>query len=139
MGAWGYGHSENDAALDFLADIEESGNPEKMMTDALTSATKAAYQQSYEACTALVAAVYVDKQVNGIQYSPGEITAPMEVEAFSARHSVIDLSDLQPAAVEALRNILSGHSELNELWAESGEDHQLWRNELEQLMNRLIK
>jgi hypothetical protein len=31
MGAWGHGYFEDDDALDFMADMEESANPKELL------------------------------------------------------------------------------------------------------------
>jgi hypothetical protein len=38
MGAWGYGLFEDDSALDFMADIEESGNASEVIQRAFFNA-----------------------------------------------------------------------------------------------------
>lgn len=65
MGAWGHGYFEDDAALDLMADIEDSDNPKKVIRQAFETAIKAKHLESDKGSAVIVAATYVDGKVNG--------------------------------------------------------------------------
>jgi hypothetical protein len=136
MGAWGHGHFENDAALDFMADIEESNNPKDLLNEAFDTAD-ADYLETDVGTSAIVAAAYVDRQINGTRFTSSEHDEPLEVDTFPDRHPDQNFSDLKEKAVQALINVLDENSELNELWEENEEDYPAWRESIEQMIQRL--
>jgi hypothetical protein len=139
MGAWGYGHFEDDSALDFMADIEDSEHPKKDLSNAFETAINADYLESDEGNAAIVSAAYVDRQVNGTKFSSADQDEPFDVDTFPDRHPVLDFSDLRAKAVQALRKVLGDSSELNELWAENDEEYPSWREGVEKMIQRLDK
>ena len=139
MGAWGYGHFEDDSALDFMADVEESGDPKKLINDTFDTAIGDDYVESDDANAAIIAATYVDRQVNGTKFSAENQIEPLDVDTFPDRHPDMDFSDLRKKAVLALTKILADKSELKELWQENEEDYPSWRQGIEQLIQRLEK
>ena len=120
MGAWGHGYFEDDAALDFMADLEESGTPAEIIQRALKNALDADYLESDDGSAAIVAATYIDRQVNGTRFSSGD-AEPLLVDSFPDRHPEIDLSVDREMAANALLRVVGDNSELKELWEESGE------------------
>jgi len=139
MGAWGHGHFQDDAAFDFMADIEDADNPKEIISDAFETAIDADYLETDEANAVVVAATYVDRQLNGTTFSSPNSDEPLDVDTFPGRHPELDLSDLRNNAVQALRKVLDDNCELNELWAENEEDYPAWRQGIEQLIQRLDK
>ena len=139
MGAWGHRHYENDSALDFAAEVEESTNPKEIFANVFASVIESDYLDSEDAAAAIVSATYVDSQVNGTKFSGAESTELLEVDTFGVRHPNVDLADLQTKAVDALNKVLGDESELNELWLENEKDYPSWRHEVEQLIKRLTK
>ncbi len=137
MGAWGYGHFEDDSALDFMADIEESSNPKKVIGNTFEKAIAADYIESDEGTAVVVAAAYVDGQINGTKFSGGDQAEPLSVDTFANRHRDVDLSDLRKNAVQALNKVLGENSELKELWEENEEDFPLWKQGIQLLIKRL--
>jgi hypothetical protein len=137
MGAWGHGYFEDDAAFDFMSAIEEAGNPKEVIAYALDSAIEAEYIETDEGSAVIVAATYVDRQVNGTKFSEVDRDEPLKVDTFPDRHPDVDLSDLRDKAVQALKKLLDEQSELNELWAENDELYPAWRAGIEQLIQRL--
>ena len=117
MGAWGHGYFEDDAALDFVADVEESDNPKKVIQKAFDAAIKADYLESDAGCAVIVGATYVDRKVNGTKFSPQHTEESIEVDTFP----------------------LAEGSELNDLWAENEDDYSAWKAGVEQLIQRLNK
>jgi len=136
MGAWGHGHFEDDAAFDFMANVEESDNPKGLLENAFRIAIDADYLEADEANAVIVAATYVDRQANGTKFSTVD-DDPYDVDTFPDRHPEIDLSSIKAEAVQALQTVLSEKSELNELWAENEELYSSWRLGIEQLIGRL--
>ena|SRR5688572_29140135 len=139
MGAWGIGYFEDDSALDFMADIEDSDNPKQTIRDAISDAIDADYLESDQGTAAIIAAIYVDKQVNGTKYSSSDNDEPLDVDTFPERHPEQNFSDLKSTAVQALTKVLEENSELNELWAESEENYSASRQGVEQIISRLTK
>jgi hypothetical protein len=136
MGTWGHGFFEDDSALDFMADLEESDNPKDVIKEVFESAINSDYLESDEGTAIIVAAAYVDRQTNGTRFSPSTYIHPLSVDTFPERNTEIDLSDLRSAAVGALERVLSNRSELKELWEESGELGE-WEAGVFNLGNRL--
>lgn len=139
MGAWGLGHFENDSALDFAGDIEDSKNPKQLFIDTLDNAINSDYLDADDACYAIVAAAYVDSKIKGTRYSGPEDEEPMDMDTFCNKNRSLDLADLKDKAVGALMRVLNDDSELKELWEENEEDYPLWRSNVEQLIVRLSK
>jgi Domain of unknown function (DUF4259) len=136
MGAWGPGYFEDDAAVDFMRDIEESREPKRMLLKTFDSAIKKDYIESHEGSAVIVAAAYVDRQVNGTKFSAMG-TKPLEIDSFPERNPDQNFMDLKEKAVAALKKVLAENSEIRELWAENDDDYTLWKDSIEQLMGRL--
>jgi hypothetical protein len=137
MGTWGTGYFEDDAALDFMSNIEQSPDPKRMLVKAFDTAIKSDYLESDEGSAVIVAATYVDRQVNGTKFSTESNGVPLEVDTFPDRHPEQNLVDLKAKAVSALARILGENSEINELWAENDEEYFTWREGIQQLIGRL--
>jgi hypothetical protein len=127
MGTWGPGYYQDDAALDFMLEVEESEEPKETLRQALETALKAEYLESDEGIAAIVAATYIDRQVNGTRFTTSDLDHPLDVDLFPQKHPQISLADLQPQAVQALHKVLGQASETNELWAENEEAYPAWR------------
>lgn len=139
MGAWGNGYFEDDSALDFMADVEESKNPKQKIKDSLKIALETEYLESDEATAVIVAATYIDSQLNGTKFGDTDREDPLEVDTFSARYPNIDFADLKTDAISALKKVVSDNSELNELWAENEDDYPVWKAGVERLIRSLSK
>lgn len=137
MGAWGHGYFENDSALDFMADVEESNDPKLLLQNAIEAGLESEYLEADEGDAVIVAAAYVDRYLNGTRYSGADDDEPLDVDTFPERHPQLNLADLKPAARKALARVIGEDSELNELWQENEEDYPAWRNGVEALINRL--
>jgi Domain of unknown function (DUF4259) len=139
MGAWGHGHFQNDSALDFVSDVEYSDNPKKLFERTFNRAIKSNYLDSDIGCEVIVASTYLDSQINGTKFSHPDREEPLEVDTFPNRKPSIDFSDLRKNSVEALKKVINENSELNELWEENEENYLLWRQGIEELIERLTK
>ena len=137
MGAWGYGHFQNYAALDFMDEIETAEGPKAVINDALVNATESEYLESDDGNAAIVAATYIDSQVNGTKFSLEGDEGLLDVNAFADRHPGVDFYELREIALEAMQKVLSDDSELNELWSKNEKDYPAWRQGVEQMMERL--
>ena len=137
MGAWGHGHFEDDSALDFMDEIESADDPKEIINDALVNALEGDYLESDECNAVIVAAAYVDHQVNGTKFSPEDYDDALDIDTFHDRQPGVDLSDLRDTASAALGKVLSDGSELNELWSENEEDYPALREGIRQLIRRL--
>jgi hypothetical protein len=137
MGAWGHGYFEDDAALDFMADVEASDEPKELLQEAINNALEAEYLESDEGAAVIIAGTYIDRQVNGTRFTNSNNDEPLDVDTFPDRHPEVDLSDLRPGAVTALQKVLEEDSELHELWEENEELYPAWRSGVEQLIQRL--
>lgn len=127
MGAWGIKSFENDDASDWLYDLEES--------DDLSVIQKAlqldnAYIEAPECCNALAAAEVVLALLG--KPRPGIPENAMEW----VNKNPIDPSLIVPSAIDAVSLVLSGNSELNELWAETDE-HTLWQEDVKEILRKL--
>lgn len=139
MGTWGTGYFEDDAALDFMIDIEQSNDPKRMLAKAFDSAIKSDYIESDEGSAVIVAAAYVDRQVNGTKFTTESDGAPLDIDTFPDRHPDQNFLDLKVKAVSALARILGDNSEINEVWAENDEEYSTWREGIQQLIGRLSR
>jgi hypothetical protein len=138
MGAWGHGYFDDDAAFDFMDALEESDDPKGVIRDAFEGAVESDYLETDEGNAVVVAATYVDRQVNGTLFSGAGGDDPLPVDTFPDRHPDAHLRDLKPLAVQALHVLLGESSELKELWEEDGEPGA-WRAGIEQLIARLSR
>jgi len=135
MGAWGTGSFENDEALDWVAELEESRGL-KLVKAALRDVVDAGdgYLEANVASRGLAAA----EVVAGLNDAPGD-DLPEEVENWieEQRGRGVDLSAL---ALEALARLRT-KSELWDLWHEGpengGADAKAWVEVLAKLEARL--
>lgn len=131
MGTWDIGHFDNDTAADFGHTVDEA--PSEKRADVLSDVLRrtiasTGFLDSDEGAEAVAAAALIAAQCPGGEpittaYGPKEPLPPLPVE-------------LRPLAVDALDRVLAADSELDELWAESGEA-ALWRAGIEALRTTL--
>ena len=115
MGCWGYQILCDDIALDALADLLESDVPEQAISDFLDGMIEDPEEYDAEQY-ALVAAAAVDASLHGMELAFWD--EDEENEDLATLRELLDgleLSDLRGKAAEALRLILSEHSELHQL------------------------
>lgn len=119
MGTWGPGVFESDETMDFLWEVEEGGA--EALRDAFDQVVDAAgrpeswAESTAIAAAAIVAAAYDDRT----DLLPEEAVALMP----TLRPAIQD-SALRDRARRAVHNILTGDSELLELWRASGESNE---------------
>jgi hypothetical protein len=134
MGAWDSGPFDNDDALDFLGDLEESPNVRFVLAGALAAAVESSgYLEAPEgsvavAAAALVAVVHAGR-ASGVSDSIAE-----RIRAL--RLTDDDASDLIPAAGRALDRAVGSESELLGLWEDAGSGDE-WRETLSSIRDGL--
>jgi hypothetical protein len=117
MGTWGAGVFENDETMDFLWEVEEGGID--ALRDALDQVIDAAGRpESWAESTAVAAAAIIAAAYDG----RGDLL-PDEASALLAGLSpdILENPALWDRARYAVHLVLTGDSELLELWRSSGE------------------
>ncbi|TCZ67714.1 DUF4259 domain-containing protein [Flaviaesturariibacter aridisoli] len=137
MGTWGYNYFENDAAFDYMDDIEETDDPVDMIEDIFDEATGSESLDADTGSAAIVAAAYVDRQLNGTRYSEAGDEELLPIDSFFDRNPDVDLAPYRAPAVAALRNVLGEASELRAEWSEKERDFAAWQATIEALIGRL--
>ena len=127
MGAWGTGIFEDDAALDFVAEVTAAGDA-AAVEEALRVAAEEAYLDADLAARALVAASVVAALADG----GGEL--PDDLRGWVAARKA-PTGDVMRQAQSAVLRVLR-ESELRDLWAESDE-LDAWCAGLQGLAERL--
>ncbi len=139
MGCWGYQILCDDIALDALADLLESDVPEQAISDFLDGMIEEPEEYDAEQY-ALVAAAAVDASLHGMELAFWD--EDEENEDLATLRELLDgleLSDLRGKAAEALRLILSEHSELRQLWEENADEYPAWQKNITDLYSRLTE
>lgn len=137
MGAWDYGIFDDDTAYDFTEEIKK--NPKEFFKTSFNNAIAADYLE-YEDCHAVtVSAAYLDNLLNGTNYRTDseEEEDESNVNNFGKLHSELQVGELKPLAVKSLEIVISSNSELNELWSDNEELYPKWKQNIEELMERL--
>lgn len=127
MGAWGIGPFENDAALDWIGDLESDGVG--AIDRALARTSGSDYADTDDASAAVAAAVIV--AAGRGQYAAD---LPEEVAAWLQGHAREISVALIEQARGALRAVMT--SELQELWAETDE-LDAWEQTIERINSGL--
>ena len=131
MGAWGFGSFDNDQALDFLSDLEESG-PELLRECVDMSTWK---EPTLDECTStdLIAASEIVAAMTGRPAAD----LPEEASQWVADHQGLDLSHLISHCRSGLAKVVQPGSGLNELWEENKEQYPKWKQAVQELADRL--
>ncbi|RYY93870.1 MAG: DUF4259 domain-containing protein, partial [Chitinophagaceae bacterium] len=137
MGAWGYNYFENDAALDYMADIETTDDPVDMVEDIFAEALHGEYLDSDTGNAVVVAAAYVDRQMHGTSYSASGSEEILDIDTFFERNPGVNFAPFRAKAVQALRKVIGEGSELLEEWTKNGTNAPHWRKSIEDLIARL--
>lgn len=139
MGCWGYQILCDDIALDALADLLESDVPEQAISDFLDGMIEDPEEYDAEQY-ALVAAAAVDASLHGMELTFWDEDEENE-DLATLRELLdgLDLSALRGKAAEALRLILSEHSELRQLWEENADEYPAWQKNITELYSRLTE
>lgn len=129
MGAWGVGPFDNDDAVDWAYELEESSGVEAIQA-ALDAVEPDTYLEAPD-CSMALAAAEVVAALNG---QPHE-SLPLEVSSWVADHSDEIDEDLLGLALLAIHRIET-ESELKDLWEES-EEYAAWLATVADLKDRL--
>lgn len=131
-GAWGVGAFDNDAASDWVAELEESRDASALAT-ALGGVDPAARLVDASACSVALAAAEV---VAAGQGRPGKALPPEAAAWLKRLHPRVDAALAQRArtAVTFCRD--NARSELRQLWSES-RDFKAWLADTTALLGRL--
>jgi hypothetical protein len=133
MGAWGTGPFDNDAAADWVGDLE--------------AAIANTFASTFQPVTAIEIDLYLEEPEAGEAIAAAEVVAAMrgfpgdavrdrpEVLAWAEQHVEWASTDLVNEAVSAVERVQAA-SELRDLWAES-DDLQTWVAGLDDLLSRL--
>jgi len=130
MGAWGIKTFENDDALDWLYELEESSD--LSVIEATLDEASSDYLEAPEGCNILAAAEVIlalcGKPNSGL---------PENVIDWASANRNLDIAHLIERATKAIDRILSGKSELNDLWQDSENDYRLWVDDVSQIKQAL--
>ena len=132
MGAWGHGSFDNDTALDWVTELDESDD-HRLVLDALAVVTRTPASEYLDAdlcCDALAGA-----EVVAASRGKPHPSAPDAVATFVQRHPQI-LGSRGATAARAAVTRIRDHSELRELWSDS-DDFADWIAGMDDLLARL--
>jgi hypothetical protein len=142
MSAWGISTFENDDAVDWTYELEESENlglvvdSLNAVADVKDTGLDARLCARGLAAAEVVAELTRDQTTVGTRPPKGgRLHLPAEVIAWVADHSHLNARPYTRLASEAVERVRA-HSELQSLWAEAG-DAAAWQAELDGLAARL--
>jgi len=128
MGAWGHKSFENDDALDFVWQFEESGMSAVESAFTLAVNPPDDYLEAPDACAALAAAEFVAAKKTG------------NVDRLMDDHvELLQKIDVSPKLIGDAKNAVGRvlqNSELRELW-EEGDEINIWHDDVLVLLERL--
>ncbi|MBX3031271.1 MAG: DUF4259 domain-containing protein [Chloroflexi bacterium] len=132
MGAWGGGSFDNDDAMDWLAELEDSDDAEVLRSalDAVADADAGDYVEVPDASCALAAAEVIAAGSG----APAASLPPEALAWVSAHHDGVTAGMVRHAYQVVVR--VAGDSELRELWDESAHRDE-WRTVVIDLQRRL--
>jgi hypothetical protein len=134
MGAWGVGVFENDTACDYAAEITETTGTGKLESTLDRILTARESSPESPECEEALAAADIIARLNG---KFGDSTAyTEEIDKWVERVNLVPSSALVEKAHRTVTRIVTGPSELHDLWSESGE-LELWKLSLQGLLQRL--
>lgn len=132
MGAWGEKPFENDAALDWLSELDGGGvAPVRAALVAAATAPLEEYLDADEGTAALAAARLVSAALGERQSS-----LPPEASAWLDAHDGSVTTEDAALARKAVERVLGEESELRALWDETGPSNE-WRADTESLLSQL--
>ncbi|MGQ7856561.1 DUF4259 domain-containing protein [Pedobacter sp. WC2501] len=137
MGAWDCGIFDDDTAYDFDGEIKNDAR--EFFKSSFENAMLSEYLEYEEGFAALVSAAYIDNLMNGTEYRNDnqELNDESNVNVFGILHKDLEVEDLKPIAIGALKKVINENSELNELWAENEELYPKWKQNILDIIHRL--
>jgi len=133
MGAWGFNVFDDDSAMDFFYELVENEDFISQIEDTLNNATESEYLEVDEANAVLVSCSVIDACLNETEY---DFPSDDYKKLISAEH-LIKFKALKSLAAEAISNVLSENSELNELWDET-DSYENWKNNILKMKENLM-
>jgi hypothetical protein len=134
MGAWDAGPFENDDALDFLGDLEESSSARSAVARALSSAAETnGYLDASDGSVAVAAAAVIAVVRTG---RLAGVADRVRARILQLGLTADDASALAPAAARALDRVDGPESELLDLWDEADSAEE-WRATLAPMRDAL--
>lgn len=130
MGAWGPGLFEDDAALDFIQELQNARDVGFLAETIGRVAASSAYIEYDDGTRALAAA----EVLAALSRRPGAELPPLAA-AWVSRRAGDDSASLVASAISAVETVIAG-SEIAELWSES-EEANSWRTNVDDLLARL--
>jgi len=132
MGAWGTGNFDNDTALDWVFELEESDDL-SLVEQTIDTVLEEEYIESFSAEEALVA-IEVLARLQG-NFTEDDSYAE-DVNKWVKEHPQEVPQSLREKAKKALKIILGDNSELKDLWQETKE-FDTWEKEVLGLYDRI--
>lgn len=126
MGAWGPGEFENDSALDWLAEVQDTDDLLDACREAFQSALDEDYLDSDPASAAVAAACVLAAFHDGYR---GPVPDDIGISGVTVDPA------LRRLAVRALEAVAAADSELASLWEDAGDTS--WRATIDVLVKRL--
>ncbi len=133
MGAWGMKPFENDSACDWVYDLQESGL--KIIEDTFTWEKEEDDYLDSSFGTEIIAAAEV---LYGIKNGPRE-GVPDEVLTEIRKYKSNQAEYLYTKCIKAIDRVTGEDSELFDLWEETGENFEVWLNDVKELKDGLLK
>ncbi|MCC9041527.1 DUF4259 domain-containing protein [Myroides sp. M-43] len=137
MGAWDYGIFDDDTAYDFTSEITTDARA--FFIESFENAIQTDYLEYDEAHAVTVSAAYLDNLLNKTQYRTDAADEGDEsnVNIFYQINPTLQVEDLKPMAIQALQKVIAPDCHLYELWEENTELFPLWKQNIQDLINRL--
>lgn len=135
MGTWGSGSFENDAALDWLAELDDFSDGAILRESFEAIIENDDYLDVDECCYAVVAA-----EVVAALGGKAAQDLPPEITAWLAEAEGLDYGSLRPEALQAIELVrYSEISELREIWEDNDSPPFKWYESIGNLLVRLTK
>jgi Domain of unknown function (DUF4259) len=117
--------------LDWLVDLEDARKPLAFLAECLD--IDGIDYLEYDNCAGVLgASAIIDGLLNGAQAD-----FPESVQEWIASNKSLKVAKLVPNAIASINAVISGNSELNELWSENGELYPKWKADIAALRDRL--
>lgn len=128
MGTWGHEPFENDEAMDWTYDLEESSDL-SVLTRSLQP--EPGYLEAPEGTQLVAAAAVVAGALHPVTVLPDNVQNWLE------RNAGLDFGTLKMPARAGIDRVLGSESELRELWEETEADFSAWQASLQKLLTAL--
>ena len=132
MGTWGVNTFENDDAQDWIAELQEDGSVDFLVSSFSPDEADGGYLEAPEGARILCAAEVVAAAVSGDRDA-----LPEEAASWLKAQHDFDFAPLAPLAEASVGRVLAERSELEELWQENADDFPEWRASVTRLRSRL--